>query len=210
MRTLIAEDDATTRYLLEATLRHWGYEVIATADGEAAWQELQGEHPPELILLDWKMPRLDGLEVCRRIRSSPRGQVNYVILLTGKGQIQDVVAGLRAGADDYIAKPFDPAELQARLQTGARIVSLQRSLAERVRELEGALSRVKQLQGLLPICAYCKKIRDDQNYWQQVEAYLTSHADVHFSHGVCPECFERIVKPEMEALGAALPEAKPS
>lgn len=210
MRALIAEDDPTTRRLLQATVSDWGYEVIATADGQSAWQELQAAQVPELALLDWKMPKLDGLEVCRRVRQSPRGQGSYLILLTGKGNIQDIVAGLQAGADDYITKPFDPAELKARLQTGARIISLQRSLAERIRQLEGALSRVRQLQGLLPICAYCKKIRDDQNYWQQVEAYLSAHADIRFSHGVCPECYERIVKPEMEELSDLPPEANSS
>src|SRR5439155_4831059 len=105
-----------------------------------------------------------------------------------------IVTGLQAGADDYITKPFDRGELQARLQVGRRIVELQKGLADRVRELEAALSRVRQLQGLLPICAWCKKIRDDQNYWHQVETYIGSHSDARFSHGICPDCLKTVME----------------
>lgn len=201
MRALIAEDNATTRLLLESTLTEWGYDVTATSDGVEAWHELQRDKAPELILLDWKMPGMDGIEVCRRLRQLPDARTAHVILVTARGGKDDVVAGLEAGANDYITKPFEPSELRARLQAGARIVELQNNLADRVRELEGALARVKQLQGLLPICAYCKKIRDDSNYWQQVEAYISSHSEVQFSHGICPDCHERLVKPELDAMG---------
>jgi response regulator RpfG family c-di-GMP phosphodiesterase len=102
------------------------------------------------------------------------------------------VAGLDAGADDYVVKPFDQEELRARVQVGIRVLKLQRSLADRVTELELALDRVNQLQGLLPICCYCKRIRDDRNYWHQVEAYIENHSDAQFSHGVCPECIEKL------------------
>jgi DNA-binding response OmpR family regulator len=200
MRALIAEDNSTTRFLLESTLTEWGYEVTATRDGAEAWRELQRERAPELILLDWKMPGMDGIEVCRRLRQLPAARTAHVILVTARGSKDDVVAGLEAGANDYITKPFEPSELRARLQAGARIVELQNNLADRVRELESALTRVKQLHGLLPICAYCKKIRDDHNYWQQVEAYITSHSEAQFSHGICPDCHERVVKPELEAF----------
>jgi phosphoserine phosphatase RsbU/P len=200
MKTLIAEDSAATRTLLESTLADWGYDVVATCDGAEAWQRLQEAQAPRLALLDWKMPVMDGLEVCRLVRQSPDSHATYIILLTAKNDQEDIVAGLQAGADDYVTKPFDPPELRARLQAGARVLSLQSTLAERVRELEEAMARVKHLQGLLPICAYCKRIRDDRNYWQQVEAYLTSHSDAKFSHSVCPDCFERVVKPELEAV----------
>jgi sigma-B regulation protein RsbU (phosphoserine phosphatase) len=200
MRALVAEDNCTTRLLLESTLAEWGYEVVATCDGTAAWQELQREHAPELILLDWKMPGMDGIEVCRRLRQLPDSQAAHVILVTARRGKEDIVAGLEAGANDYITKPFEPSELRARLQAGARIVELQKHLAERVHELESALAKVKQLQGLLPICAYCKKIRDDRNYWQQVESYITSHSEAQFSHGICPDCHEHVVKPELEAF----------
>src|SRR5437870_6508470 len=205
MKALIAEDNATTRLLLESTLSDWGYEVVATRDGTEAWHELQREKAPDLILLDWKMPGMDGIEVCRKFRRLPDAQAVHVILVTARGGKDDVVAGLEAGADDYITKPFEPAELRARLQVGVRIVELQRKLEQQVQELASALSRVKQLHGLLPICAYCKKIRDDHNYWQQVEAYISSHTEAQFSHGVCPDCFERIVKPELDAYRTKAP-----
>jgi len=200
MRALIAEDNSTTRFLLESTLTEWGYQVTATSDGAEAWQELQRERTPELILLDWKMPGMDGIEVCRRLRQLPAARTAHVILVTARGGKEDVVAGLEAGANDYITKPFEPSELRARLQAGARIVELQNNLADRVRELENALARVKQLHGLLPICAYCKKIRDDHNYWQQVEAYITSHSEAQFSHGICPHCYDQVVEPELQRL----------
>jgi CheY-like chemotaxis protein len=188
--------------MLEAALTKWGYEVVLTRDGAEAWEMLQREDAPQLAILDWMMPYLDGLEVCRRARAASQPKPTYIILLTARGGREDIVAGLQAGADDYITKPFDREELQARVQVGMRIVTLQMSLAERVRELELALANVKQLQGLLPICSYCKKIRDDQNYWQQVEGYLSEHSSVEFSHSICPDCYEHIVKPELETLKA--------
>src|SRR5262249_57910928 len=100
------------------------------------------------------------------------------------------VTGLQSGANDYVTKPFDRAELQARVCVGKSVVELQRSLALRVRELEDALSQVRQLQGLLPICCYCKKIRDDRNYWQQVETYVGDHSAARFSHAICPDCLK--------------------
>ena len=114
--------------------------------------------------------------------------------------IDDVLAGLRAGADDYISKPSNVEELQARVAIGVRIIELQKSLVDRVREMEGALREVKQLQGILPICAYCQKIRDDQNYWQRVEQYISEHTDAHFSHSVCPECYAQVVQPQLDEL----------
>jgi CheY-like chemotaxis protein len=125
----------------------------------------------------------------------------YIILLTAKGNAQDIVAGLESGADDYVTKPFDRAELHSRLRVGERIVELQQGLADRVRELEEALSQVKTLKGLLPICAYCMKIRDDRNYWQRVETYIAAHSNARFSHGICPECWKNIVEPELQQEG---------
>jgi sigma-B regulation protein RsbU (phosphoserine phosphatase) len=200
MKILIAEDNWTTRLLLEETLAEWGYEVLATSDGAEAWQELQAELPPQLVLLDWKMPAMDGVEVCQRVRERAGPQPTYIILLTANADQEDIVVGLEAGADDYIIKPFDPPELRARLHAGKRVLELQQALTERVRELEAAMASIKHLQGLLPICAYCKRIRDDKNYWQQVEAYITSHSEAQFSHSVCPDCHERLVKPQFGAI----------
>src|SRR5438477_154147 len=197
IKVLIAEDDRITRRMLEVILGEWGYETVAVRDGLAAWDALRHADGPWIALLDWLMPGIDGVEICRRIRAIPARQPPYVILLTVRNSRQDVVAGLEAGADDYIVKPFDQAELHARLQTGLRIVRLQRDLASQLRRSQEALALVKQLQGLLPICSYCKKIRDDQNYWQQVETYIEGHSDAQFTHGICPDCREKYVEPEL-------------
>jgi DNA-binding response OmpR family regulator len=146
------------------------------------------------------MPGADGLEVCRRVRAAMPNATTYIILVTARGGLANVVQGLEAGADDYITKPFDPRELRARLHAGARIVQLQQALLERFQELQDAMMRVKQLQGLLPICSYCKRIRNDRNYWEQVDAYVASHSEAQFSHGVCPDCYEVHLKPQLERL----------
>jgi len=202
-RILIADDEAVSRAILHAALASVGYRVVVAADGNSAWQILNGPNPPELAVLDWTMPDPDGIELCRRFRAAgPAAPPVYLILLTANDESKDIVAGLNAGADDYICKPFDPEELRARVRTGLRVVALQRALADRVRELEAALSKVKQLQRLLPICSYCKKIRDDRNYWDQVDNYISRHADVQFSHGICPDCYTNIVDPQLERESA--------
>jgi DNA-binding response OmpR family regulator len=189
MKILIAEDDAVSRLLLENVLRDWSYDVVTAGDGLAAWDALQQPEPPRLAIVDWQMPGLDGLEVCRRTRANPATASVYVLLLTGKGGTDNVVQGLRSGANDYLTKPFDLDELSARLGVGRRVVELQQSLAERVAELERTLAQVKRLQGLIPICAWCKRVRNDANYWQQVEEYIGEHSGARFSHGICPQCF---------------------
>lgn len=200
VRILVAEDDPVARRLLEVTLQRWGYEVVAVSDGMAAWEVLAREDAPLLAVLDWMMPGLDGVEVCRRVRALGRASPTYLILLTARGEKADVVTGLEAGADDYLTKPFDRAELRARLAVGVRVVALQETLARRVQDLERALAQVRTLRGLLPICAYCKRVRDDRNYWQQVEAYVAEHSEAQFSHGICPECYERVVQPQLARL----------
>ncbi len=201
MRVLIADDEATTRHLIQVTLGNWGFEVLTAEDGTEALRILQGSNSPEIALVDWVMPGVDGLEVCRRMRAALPDAPSYIILITARGGLENVVQGLEAGADDYVTKPFDPRELRARLHAGARVVQLQKALLQRNQELVEALKRVKQLQGLLPICSYCKKIRNDRNYWEQVDAYVASHSEAQFSHGVCPDCFEVHLRPQLERLG---------
>jgi response regulator RpfG family c-di-GMP phosphodiesterase len=143
------------------------------------------------------MPEIDGVELCRRVRGLSSVTPPYLILLTAKSGKEDVVTGLDAGANDYLTKPFHRAELRARVKVGAHVLALHRNLAARVCELEAALSQVKRLRGLLPICSYCKKIRDEGNYWHRVESYLTEHAEVEFSHGICPACYTDIIQPQL-------------
>jgi len=201
MRVLIAEDDPVSRRVLEVQLGKWGYDVVVTEDGTSAWDALK-DGGPRLAVLDWMMPGLDGPEICRRVRETATGSASYLLLLTAKGQTQDIVHGLDAGADDYVTKPFEPSELHARVKTGARIIALHERLAERVSELERALREVRTLSGLLPICAYCKRIRpaDDSSYWEQVEEYVARHSNADFSHGVCPDCYDRVVRPQLDQL----------
>ncbi len=198
MRILIAEDEPVSRLVLSTFLKGWGHEVVVAGDGLEARRLLSEEGAPPVAILDWMMPGIDGVEVCRRVRAEAKGPRAYLILLTAKGGKADAVEALEAGADDFLAKPFDRNELKARLHAGLRIVELQRGLANRVRELELALEQVKVLSGLLPICSYCKKIRGGQDYWQSVESYLCEHSDLRFSHGICSQCYDSVVTPQLE------------
>lgn len=191
MKILIAEDDLTSRNILALLLEKQGYEVVSTTNGEEAWAEMQKPDAARLAILDWVMPGMDGVEVVRRLRSMPGTNPPYVLMLTARGDKEDVVAGLQAGADDYLSKPFNPDELRARVEVGRRVLTLQAQLAAQVQELRAALEHISTLQGILPICSYCKKIRDDQGYWSQVEAYISTHSVARFSHGICPGCLEK-------------------
>ncbi len=137
------------------------------------------------------MPGMDGLEICRRLRSREVLRYVYVILLTARDRAADVVAGLEAGADDYVTKPFDWNELHSRLRTGKRVQLLQSQLAAKVEDLESALAHVKTLQGLLPICMHCKRIRDDANTWHRLESYIEDHSNALFTHSLCRKCLEK-------------------
>jgi DNA-binding response OmpR family regulator len=190
LRILIADDDSVLRYSLRVHLERWGYEVTDCVDGEQAWQSLQTDEPPRLAIVDWNMPGMNGPSLCGRLRQTPALAAMYVILITSNLDQKDVVCGLESGADDYIKKPFDWDELRARLRIGSRIVSLQHALAARVSDLQQALEDVKRLGGLLPICAYCKRIRDDGDYWKQIEQFLEENSEAQFSHGICPQCLE--------------------
>ena len=190
MRVLIADDDPVLRHALRAQLKEWRYTSVVVEDGDGALVALEQPDPPLLAVIDWNMPGMDGVELCRHVRATPRLAAMYVILLTGNQDQKDVVAGLESGADDYITKPFSWEELRARLRIGSRIVGLQQALATRVDELQQALVNVKRLSGLLPICAYCKKIRNSEDYWMQVERYLAEHSEAEFSHGICPDCLQ--------------------
>jgi len=201
VKILLAEDDPVFALLLQRLLEG-EYEVMLVRDGMEAWEALLAEDAPQLAVLDWLMPRMDGIEVCRRVRRQSDMASTYLILLTSRDQIQDVLAGFEAGADDYVVKPCDPGELRARVRVGRRVVELQSALEVHVAQLQQALASVRQLQGLLPICSYCKRIRNDQNYWEQLETYLSDHSEASFSHGICPSCYQSIMKPQLENVAA--------
>ena len=191
MHVLIADDDPVLRFALRQHLERWSFDVVECVDGNEAWQVLQEPSPPLLAIVDWSMPGIDGPTLARDLREIPALAGMYVILLTSNASKQDVIAGLESGADDYITKPFDWDELRARVRIGSRIVGLQQALGVRVSELQQALGSVRTLSGLLPICAYCKRIRDDQDYWKQIEHYLSEHSNARFSHGICPDCMRK-------------------
>jgi phosphoserine phosphatase RsbU/P len=185
MRVMIADDDSVSRRKLQGLLTKQGYEVIAASNGLEAWDACCREEFP-IVLTDWIMPELDGLELCRKIRAKSHAKYTYIILITvmtGKGSYLE---GIEAGADDFLTKPYDPDVLRARLHVARRLLDLQ--------------AEVQQLKGLLPICCYCKRIRDDGDLWTQVEAYLAEHSAADFTHGICPECEEKYVRPQFEAL----------
>jgi len=188
MRVLIAEDDADSFELLATLLNSFGYEIVGVDNGDDALEILLRPDRPMLAILDWMMPGMSGVDVCRKLREQQCDNPTYVILLTSLNSESNIVEGLEAGADDYITKPFDFYELNARIGVGQRVIDLQTSLSSRVKELEDALGHVQTLQGILPICMHCHKIRDDQESWQRIEEYLEKHSDVQFSHGICDKC----------------------
>jgi len=183
MNILIVDDEATSRLILEASLKKLGHQVTVARSGVEALAVFETANIP-LLISDLVMPEVDGLELCRRIRAEHRSQYTYIILLTTVSGKFGYLSGMQAGADDFITKPFDEDLLAARLVVAERILNLQ--------------SQVKQLSGLLPICAVCKKVRDDQNYWHQVESYIIQRTDARFTHGYCPECRAKFLR-EMQA-----------
>jgi len=185
MRILIVEDDFDARDMLQVLLELEGHEVVATQNGKEAWDVFQKDNF-SLVVSDWLMPETDGLELCRLIRRSETTRYCYVMLLTALQGKANYLQAMRAGTDDFITKPFDPDELRARLLVAERIVGLQ--------------DRVKRLEGILPTCMYCKKIRDEQDRWVSIENYISQRTEASFSHGVCPACYDDLVKPELDRL----------
>ena len=185
MRILIVEDDFDARDMLQVLLELEGHEVVASQNGKEAWEVFQKYHF-SLVISDWLMPEIDGLELCRMIRRSETTRYCYVMLLTALQGKANYLQAMRAGTDDFITKPFDPDELRARLLVADRIVGLQ--------------DRVKRLEGILPTCMYCKKIRDEQSHWVSIENYISQRTEASFSHGVCPTCYDEVVKPELDRI----------
>ena len=186
MKVLAVEDDAVARRVLCQALKHLGYDVASAVDGEDAWSQLQDD-PMRIVVSDWIMPDVDRLELCRRIRARDKEDYVYFVLLTGKDANQENQReAAYAGVDDFLSKPLNANELWMRLRVAARILNYTQQL--------------QQLEEMMPICSYCKKIRDDKNYWQQIEGYINERTGSEFSHSICPDCYERVIVPELEEL----------
>lgn len=186
MQILVAEDDFISRRLLITTLEQFGYQVTAFDNGEAAW-EAYNAHPFRVVVSDWLMPGIDGLDFCRQVRQRPATEYTYFILLTANVQGKDsYLQAMAAGIDDFLAKPLDRDQIWMRLRVAERILRY--------------TTQISQLEAMLPICSYCKKVRNDNNYWQQVESYVGERTGTYFSHSVCPSCMDSVVKPQLEAM----------
>ena len=171
---------------------------------------MQQENSPKLMILDWTMPYIEGPELCEMLRNKEGESTNpaYVILLTAHSSKDRIVTGLEAGANDYITKPFDESEFRARINVGLRVLSLQKALEKKVTDLEKSFAEINILQGIVPICSYCKKIRNDGDYWEQVEEYITNHSEAAFSHSICPVCYEEHIIPQLDAVKDIKPSDK--
>jgi DNA-binding response OmpR family regulator len=188
VKILAVEDDAVARAVLRKALYRLEHDVIEAGDGEAAWALMQQE-PVRVVVSDWMMPIVDGLELCRRIRAQPSKEYIYFILLTSNDATEENRrAAADAGVDDFLTKPLDLTELWTRLRVAERLLRF--------------TTQVRQLEELLPICSYCKKIRDDQNYWQQMEGYINQRTGSEFSHSICPDCYTSVIVPQLEELKA--------
>jgi diguanylate cyclase (GGDEF)-like protein len=157
MRALIADDDLIITTILSNTLSRMGMQVTVAHDGDVAWQALNSLQPPGIAILDWMMPNLDGLELCRRIRNTPQLAAIYVVVVTGRDTREDLVAGLEAGADDYMVKPINIAELQARIGVGVRVAKLQQNLAQKVRELRSTRDHLELLASTDALTGVCSR-----------------------------------------------------
>ena len=197
MRILIVEDDPVAQAILVHALNDLEHDVVITNNGLDAWSQIE-KSDFDVVVSDWMMPKLDGIELCRRIRALEDRPFTFIILITQKDTTEDLVEGIHAGADDFMTKPFERDELHARLYAAGRVVGLERALAKKVADLEQALDEVKTLRGLLPICMYCCAIRHTDEAWERIEAYISEHSEAEFTHSICPTCYDDRVKPMLE------------
>jgi phosphoserine phosphatase RsbU/P len=185
MKILIAEDDLDSQELLAVTLELDGHKVMRAANGLEALDIFQNERESfPLIISDWLMPEMDGIELCQQIRALNRAPYAYILLLTALQGKSNYLEGIRAGADDFLSKPYDADELKARLIVAGRIMHLQ--------------DHVKKLEGVLPTCMYCKRIRE-QERWVSFEEYIAARTEALFSHGVCPECYGQFMRSQLNS-----------
>lgn len=188
MRILIAEDEYTTRLMVQVCLENWGYHVESAVDGDAAWKIMNQANPPEIAILDWEMPGITGDELCRKIKRLERDAPIHVILLTARDSRKDISEGFEAGADDYITKPFNDDELRARIRVAERIVTIQSSLNSSLQELKAALDMVDAFQDQVAVCTQCGKIHAHDGTWKDIAGLMTYPVDPRFYEQSCPEC----------------------
>jgi len=190
MKVILVEDDPISSMIMKKNIEHWGYELEIFSDGLAAMDRLKNDDY-ELVALDWMLPGVSGIDICKAIRENEGELKHYVVFITSKTATEELVEAFEAGADDFISKPIKIEELKARLNVGYRIVTLQKDLTQKIKEKKEALAHVRQLQGLISICSYCHRIRNDEETWEKLEKYITNHSEAKFSHGICPECMEK-------------------
>ncbi len=192
-RILIAEDDPVSHKLLSRTVQKLGFDPISAKDGDDACRILSQPDSPRMAVLDWMMPGMSGPEVCRRVRETAHEnedhRYTYLLLLTAKSKQTDVTEGLRSGADDYLTKPFERTELQCRLDVGERVLALYRALESKIHQYKETMDQLRRMQELLPICMHCNDVRDEDNRWHDLQAFLAQNAGVNFSHSVCENCW---------------------
>lgn len=191
MKILIAEDEFTTRLTVQVCLEEWGYTVASTEDGDSGWKILKKKNAPEIAILDWEMPGLSGVDLCRKIKNMKRSSPIYVILLTARDSKNDISQGFEAGADDYITKPFNDDELRARIKVAERIVTIQSSLNTSLQELKQALDVVDAYEDHITVCPGCRKIESLDGTWRNPSDLLTYPVDPRFVEGDCPDCHKK-------------------
>jgi sigma-B regulation protein RsbU (phosphoserine phosphatase) len=203
-KILVVDDIKKNIQVLGSTLVKQGYAVSYATEGAKALKMVSKENF-DLILLDIMMPGMDGFQVCRRLKQDQKTKDIPILFLTAKSEQDDIVKGLEQGAVDYLTKPFNTVELIARIKNHIALCNARAELALRNSELEKknqklemllkqnqkAMEEIKILQGILPICSACKKIRDDKGYWNRIESYIESHSEAFFSHGMCPDCTQK-------------------
>jgi DNA-binding response OmpR family regulator len=205
-KVLVVDDSPDILLLSTSILRRAGYDVLEASTGKECFDAVQTNHP-DLVVLDVMLPDMTGMDVCRQMKNDKRLEDIFVILASGiQISSERQAEGLNIGADGYIVRPISNREFLARVQAGERIKRAEDALRKKEREqeqlvsqLKEALAEIKTLKGFIPICALCKKIRDDEGYWDQLEAYISKHTDAKFTHGLCPECVEKY-RAEMKNL----------
>lgn len=188
MKILIAEDEYTTRLMVQVCLENWGYSIESVEDGKKAWDIINQKNPPQIAVLDWEMPGISGIDLCRKIKSLDRSSPIHVILLTARDSKNDISQGFEAGADDYITKPFNDDELGARIRVAERIVTIQSSLNSSLEELREALDMVQSFEEPVAVCRKCKKIGAFDGSWRTPEKLLEYPVDPRFIQLDCPSC----------------------